>query len=202
MQMDFVNRSFIYRYHQKRIKLFGEGTSEALGWKSDLSQNLRFEILAQIGDMSGLSVLDLGCGHGDLSAFLREKYVDLRYAGIDQMEELLDIATHRYGSVSDTTFYLGDCWTADLPNMDYVLASGLLAYKNSQPDFIFRMIDRLFQTCRLGTGFNLLKNVDDNEGILMQYDPQQILSYCRQLSPKVVLREGYAENDFTIFIYQ
>lgn len=200
--MDFVDRSLIYRFHQERIQMFGEGTSGALGWKSDESQDIRFEILSQIGDMSGLSVLDLGCGHGDLCGYLRRKYSDMRYAGIDQMEELLDVATARYGSIPDTTFYLGDCWSADLPNMDYVLASGLFAYKNSRTDFIFRMIDRLYASCRLGTGFNLLKNVHDPEGILVNYNPQEILDYCRQLSPKVVLREGYAEDDFTIFIYQ
>jgi SAM-dependent methyltransferase len=200
--MDFVDRSVIYRFHQERIQMFGEGTSGALGWKSDENQNIRFEILSQIGDMSGLSVLDLGCGHGDLCGYLGRKYSDLRYAGIDQMEAFLDVAIARYSSIPGTTFYLGDCWSADLPNMDYVLASGLLAYKNSKPDFIFRMIDRLFASCRLGTGFNLLKNVHDPEGILVNYNPQQILNYCRQLSPKVVLREGYAEDDFTIFIYQ
>jgi SAM-dependent methyltransferase len=200
--MDFVDRSQIYRFHQERIQMFGAGTSEALGWKSDESQIVRFEILSQIGDMKGLSVLDMGCGHGDLSAYLRKKYADMRYAGIDQMEELLDVATSRYSSISDTTFYLGDCWSADLPNMDYVLASGLFAYKNSDPHFIFKMIDRLFESCRLGTGFNLLKNVYDPEGILVNYDPEEILDYCRNLSPKIVLREGYAKDDFTIFIYK
>ena len=200
--MNFVDRSIIYRFHQERIEMFGEGTSAALGWKSDESQTVRFEILSQIGDMTGLSILDLGCGHGDLCAFLRRKYSDLRYAGIDHMEELLDVAASRYGSLPDTTFYLGDCWSADLPNMDFVLASGLFAYKNSQPDFIYRMIDRLFASCRLGTGFNLLKNVNDPEGILVNYDPQEILNYCRQLSQKVVSREVYAEDDFTIFIYR
>ena len=57
--------------------MFGEGTSGALGWKSDENQNIRFEILSQIGDMSGLSVLDLGCGHGDLCGYLGRKYSDI-----------------------------------------------------------------------------------------------------------------------------
>ena len=200
--MDFVDRSVIYRYHKERIEMFGAGTTAALGWKKEENQQKRFEILSQIGDMNGVSVLDVGCGHGDLRGFLGAKFPGLRYAGIDQMEELLDVATERYGSLPDTTFYLGDCWTADLPNMDYVLASGLLAYRNSRPDFIFRMIDKLFGTCRLGTGFNLLKNVDDPNGILVNYDPQEILNYCRGLTPKVSLREGYANDDFTILMYQ
>lgn len=200
--MDFIDRSVIYRFHQERIEMFGEGTNSALGWKEDNSQLCRFEILSQIGDMNGLSVLDAGCGHGDLRGFLGKKYPDLRYAGIDQMEEFLDVAIARYGHLPATTFYLGDCWTAQLPNMDYVLASGLLAYRNSDPDFIYKMIGKLFASCRLGLGFNLLKNVSDPEGILVSYDPQDILAYCRGLTPKVVLREGYAADDFTILMYQ
>lgn len=201
-KMDFVDRSVIYRFHQERIEMFGHGTTDALGWKEEASQRVRFEVLAQIGDMNGLSVLDLGCGHGDLRAFLGEKYPEIRYAGIDQMEEFLDVATAKYGHLPDTTFYLGDCWTAELPNMDYVLACGLLAYRNSNPGFIYRMIDKLFASSRLGLGFNLLKNVKDPDGILVNYDPQEILSYCKTLTPKVVLREGYAVDDFTIFMYQ
>jgi SAM-dependent methyltransferase len=200
--MEFVDRSVIYRYHQERIEMFGAGTTSALGWKAEENQTKRFEILSQIGDMNGLSVLDVGCGHGDLRGYLGKKYPGLRYAGLDQMEEFLDVATERYGDLPDTTFYLGDCWTADLPNMDYVLACGLLAYRNSKPDFIFRMIDKLFASCRLGLGFNLLKKVDQPGGLLVDYDPQAILNYCRELTPKVVLREGYADDDFTIFMYQ
>ena len=200
--MEFVDRSVIYRYHQERIEMFGEGTTSALGWKEEQSQLKRFEIISQIGDMDDLSILDAGCGHGDLRAFLGKKYPSMRYAGIDQMEAFLDVATARYGSLPDTTFYLGDCWTAELPNMDYVLACGLLAYRNSKPDFIYRMIDKLFGSCRLGFGFNLLKNVSDPDGILVNYDPKDILSYCKTLTPKVVLREGYADDDFTIFMYQ
>ncbi len=199
--MDFIDRSVIYRYHKERIEMFGAGTTDALGWKKPENQRKRFEILSQIGDMNGLSVLDAGCGHGDLRGFLAEKYPGVRYAGIDQMEELLDIATERYGSLPGTTFYLGDCWTADLPNMDYVLASGLLAYRNSRQDFIFRMIDKLFATARLGLGFNLLKKVDDPGGLLVDYEPHVILNYCLQLTPKVALREGYADDDFTILMY-
>jgi len=200
--MDFVDRSAIYRYHRERIQMFGKGTSSALGWKSDENQYARFEILSQIGDMNGLSVLDVGCGHGDLRDFLGKKYPELRYAGIDQMEEFLDIAIARYAHLPDTAFYLGDCWNAELPNMDYVLASGFLAYRNSKTNFIFEMIDKLFGSARLGLGFNLLRNVNDPNNLLVNYNPQTILEYCKTLTPKVVLRQDYAEDDFTVFMYQ
>jgi SAM-dependent methyltransferase len=200
--MELVDRSVIYRYHYERIEKFGAGTTRALGWKTEENQLKRFEILSQIGDMNGLSVLDAGCGHGDLRRYLGDKYPDLRYAGIDQMEEFLDVAIERYGDLPETTFYMGDCWTADLPNMDYVLACGLLSYRNSRSDFVLHMIEKLFNTCRLGFGFNLLKKVDFPGGLLVSYDPQEILSYCKELTPKVALREGYSDEDFTLLMYQ
>lgn len=200
--MELIDRSMIYRYHHERMEKFGAGTTRALGWKTEANQQKRFEVLSQIGDMNGLSVLDVGCGHGDLRGFLHQKYPDLRYAGIDQMEEFLDVAIERYGSLPETAFYLGDIWTAELPNMDYVLACGLLSYRNSQTGFIYRMIEKLFSSARLGLGFNLLKKVDHPGGLLVAYDPEKILSFCKDLTPKVALREGYTEDDFTVLMYR
>ena len=185
-----------------RVQEFGEGTSQALGWHNDESQLLRFTMLAGIGDMNNHSVLDVGCGYGDLSAYLIDKYPQLQYSGIDQVEEFLAVASAKYGHFPNTTFYLGDCSVADLPAADYVLACGSLNYHSSEPDFIYKMITRLFNTSLVAFGFNLLSKVKTPGGILVAYDTDNIMQHCRTLSSKVILQDKYCDGDYTVWMYK
>jgi trans-aconitate methyltransferase len=182
------------------VSSYGEGSIGALGWKTKEGQIARFEMLSQIGNMNSCSVMDIGCGFGDLKPFLDEKFTDIRYAGIDHDDSFLEIAVNRHGGLPNTTFYLGDFWTASLPNMDYVLASGALSYRNSDPDFIYAILTRIFSFCRLGFAFNMLCSVEPPNGILAAYHPEVILDFCKTITPATVLKQGYYQNDFTIFM--
>jgi SAM-dependent methyltransferase len=198
--MSIVDSFFIQRYHQQRIREFGAGSCRSLGWKTREGQEARFKILLEIGDVNNASVLDAGCGHGDLRAFLDEKYTRLRYIGIDQETSFLDVAIQKYGHVPGTSFFHGDFTQAELPVMDYILASGALNYRHSDPDFIFKAITKLFHSCRIGFGFNLLSRVEDPDGLLVAYQPQLIVEHCRTLSSQVELKEGYYDDDYTVFM--
>lgn len=63
------------------------------------------------GDVSGLKVLDAGCGTGYLSKKLREKGAHV--TGVDFSEKMIDIARAQY---PDITFYVDSC--SDLRNID------------------------------------------------------------------------------------
>ena len=199
--MTLVANLNVCRYHEMRIKEHGEDSTQALGWKNFYSQQARFAMLEGIGDMNDHSVLDVGCGHGDLRAYLDDKYPGMRYAGIDQMESFLDIAIDRYGHLPETAFYHGDCYSSELPAMYYVLASGSLSYHNSDPNYIEFMIAKLFNACRIALGFNLLSSIEPG-GILTAYNPEKIIQYCHTLTGNVILHENYIENDFTVWMYR
>jgi trans-aconitate methyltransferase len=199
--MTLVDNLNVRRYHEMRIKEHGEDSTQALGWKNLHSQQARFAMLEDIGDMNDHSVLDVGCGHGDLRAYLDDKYPRMRYAGIDQMESFLDIAIDRYAHLPETAFYQGDCYSSELPSMDYVLACGSLSYHNNDPNYIEFMISKLFNTCHVALGFNLLSKIEPG-GILTAYDPEIIIQYCYTLTDNVILHQGYFENDFTVWMYK
>jgi trans-aconitate methyltransferase len=199
--MNPIDRATILSFHRNRIKDFGTGTPEALGWKTPDSQRRRFDVLAEIADLNDHTVLDVGCGHGDMRAHLGEIYPRLRYAGIEQMKPFLEVAFERYRDLPDTSFYYGDFSTATLAEVDYVLASGALGYRSSDPDFVLQMITRLFGACRIGFGFNMLRKVAHPEGVLAAYEPDLIIAHCHQLTSQLVLKEGYLEDDFTVFMY-
>ena len=200
--MNVLEQAMVYRFHNERTAEFGAGTSQALGWKGDNSQQARFAMLAGIGNMDGCSVLDAGCGHGDFRAYLGKKYPQMRYAGIDMIEAFITVAIQRHAHLSETAFYYGDFLEAELPSMDYVLASGSLSYRSADANFIYKAIAKLFNTCRIAFGFNLLSKIDYPDSLLATYQPEDIVKHCRTLSDKVLLHEGYFERDFTVWMYR
>lgn len=165
------------------------------------SQAVRFEALSQIADLTNHAVLDAGCGYGDLYAYLGSLYPNINYSGIEQIPELLEEAERRYGSHPETTFLPGNFMTVKLAPTDYVLASGSLNYHSEDPQFIYKAIAKLYSSCTLGLGFNLLRHIP-HEGVIVAYDAQLILNYCQTLSPRVVFLDDYDTDDFTLFLYR
>jgi SAM-dependent methyltransferase len=187
----------IFNYHRYMIRVYGSQSSRALGWLDEESQNIRFKALAGLGNMNNHSVLDAGCGYGDF----REIYPDATYIGIEQIPEMLDEAISRYGHLPQTTFISGNFNTIDLPLTDYVVASGSLNYKNEDHQYIFKAISTLFNSCRLGLGFNLLNKIIPNE-LIVAYNPVQIMDYCASICREVKMINNYSDEDFTIFMYR
>lgn len=200
--MDSLNDSgAIFNYHRDMAALHGAGSSLALGWLTARDQQVRFEALMGMGDLNGKTVLDAGCGYGDLFAYLSAQYQLAHYYGVEQIPELLDEAVKRYWERANVTFISRNFLNKELPVADYVFASGSLNYGSSDPGYIFNAITTLFEHCRVGFGFNLLHRVAEN-GLLVAYDPEIILAHCHTLSSKVIFKDGYAAEDFTVWVYR
>lgn len=194
--------SRIFHYHRAMITDHGADSSFALGWRNKHDQLVRFEALAGIADLNGKTIMDAGCGYADLYPFLKERYPQMtHYYGIEQITELIDKAILQYRYLQDITFIARNFLHADLPVCDYVLASGSLNYGSSINGFIYRAIEKLYSHCTIGLGFNLLRYMPV-DGTLVAYDPNEILTFCKTLSLKVMLKTDYDEADFTIFIYR
>lgn len=71
--INLIDRATVIHFHRHRIAEFGADSVRALGWVSQASQTSRFETIAQAADFNDSSVLDLGCGTGDLKALLELK---------------------------------------------------------------------------------------------------------------------------------
>jgi SAM-dependent methyltransferase len=181
--------------------LHGTDSSLALGWLTDNDQQVRFEALAGIADLKGKTVLDAGCGYADLFAFLSSHNQPSHYYGIEQIPEFLEEAKRRYGHLDNITLIARNFMIADLPMVDHVMASGSLNYGSSDAGYIFKAINKLFECCKSGLAFNLLRQVP-NTGLLVAYEPDLILAHCRTLSNNVILKDDYDEQDFTVWMYR
>ena len=154
--MNLIEKATIRHYHQHRIAAYQNGTVEALGWRAKASQVKRFEVIATVGDLNGLTLLDVGCGYGDLKEYLDLSYSDFTYIGIDQMPEFISDAKKRYSGCSATYFFQTDFTAVDFPEVDYVIASGALGYRCQNPDFHFEMIRKMYTAAGQAVAFNML----------------------------------------------
>ena len=193
--MSLLDTASIFKYHNNLSRKFEQGDVRNLGWSNLTTQQLRFTMLSQLADFDNCSVLDAGCGYADLCVFLKNKFPTCRYYGIDQIPEFILKALQDYGNMKDVVLFQGDFEMASLPVLDYTLASGLLSYKNSNPLYVFEMIQKLFMGCRIGLAFNMLSKEPENNTLLNAYDKNMIFSFCKTLSSHCVLHDNYLEDD-------
>ena len=171
------------------------------GWVSRTSQEQRFAVLADVGDLSNASVLDVGCGVADFWAYLQRRNIAVaRYAGMDFTPAMLQTARRRFPQIP---FHQADVLDLREPpeTADYVVASGLFSHMNET--LLHRALPTLFGLCRRGIAFNLLSTWTPGEKVdLFHADPAETLRWCRTLTPWSVLRHDYQPHDFTIYLYR
>ncbi|MEN9354571.1 MAG: hypothetical protein RL318_1896, partial [Fibrobacterota bacterium] len=165
------------------------------------SQTRRFEALCRLDLFQGSTVLDLGCGYGDLKPHLDASFEGITYLGVDFLTEFVTEATHRHGHLPDTRFAHADFMTAALPEVDVVVASGSLNYRSENPAHPKPVIERMWNAARKGVVFNLLDRfwIPEDE-LVTGYEPFAILEFCRTLCPAAELVNDYLPDDFTILM--
>jgi SAM-dependent methyltransferase len=191
-------------FYHERWRKFGYDT-RSLGIGSRASQEARFQILAEIGDLRGASILDVGCGFGDLFAFLSERGVSTRYTGIDIQPAFVDEAKRRHPDAEFLCSGIED-FPADR-RFDFVLVSGTfnVKFRDDQEDWVFRMLERLFDLADRGVGINLLSTYYDpghHRDDMFYCAPERAFAAAHAVSRWVVLRHDYLPHDFTLYLYR
>jgi SAM-dependent methyltransferase len=201
--MNLIEKATIRHYHNHRIAAYQNGSIGALGWRAEASQVKRFEVIATVGDLNGCAVLDIGCGYGDLRGFLDRSYSNFTYIGVDQMPQFIDKAKKRYGDCPATYFFQSDFTTVEFPTVDYVIASGALAYRCQNQNFHLEMIRKMYAAATRAVAFNMLDAACFPEDeLLVGHDFDRVVAFCRQLSHRIQVLRGYLVDDFTIFMYK
>lgn len=199
--MDLIEKATILHYHRHRMHQFQPGGVEALGWRGEESQRKRFEVLLPLGNFSGSTILDAGCGYGDLKAFLDQHCLGFTYIGIDHVSEFIAEAKARYGGREYTYFRQADFTLAQLPQVDYVIASGAFCYRCADRGHYLKMVRKLFEAARISLAFNMLDGaVFPRHDLLTGHDRNEVTEFCRTLTPHVELISGYLDDDFTVFL--
>jgi SAM-dependent methyltransferase len=200
--MDPYGKEELIRFYDQQLSRFGDSPS-ALHWKPD-GQRLRYGLLCDIaGDLSGLSVLDFGCGKGDLYHFLSERTDDLRYCGIDVNEGLVELARKKFPG--------GEFLCVDIEEtcldraFDVVLICGVFNLRIAGITESMRScLRRLFPLCRKALHLNAPSADAPWKDIAIHYvDPDGLLRFARkELAPSSVLNNSPVPDDLFLSVYR
>lgn len=186
-------------YTEAYQKEYKPGEPQYVGWYDKENQIKRFDALLDIGVGNVHSVLDYGCGVGDLLGYLNDKNIKGKYYGLDINEKYLEIAKSTYPGV---TFYTGDITdiSPSTKKVDWILASGTFNVMVPEDWMLFR-ISVCTRLVKRGVAFNLLKKSEDPNQ-LIPYDPAEIMFKMVKSFPEfeVHVVEGYLDDDFTIYL--
>ncbi len=199
------NRLAHVEHYSESLDQFGYSMG-AVGWGSPESQQIRFQVLTEIGMYPRASVVDIGCGMGDIYDYLdRHFHVRDGYLGIDITPRMVEAATARY---PEGRFIADDILNprTSIPRADFVLASGIFALLklDLEPHRIMTdLIAAMFHLCKEGLAFNSLSSWTPHpEPDKFFVDPEKALRICRGITPWVTLRHDYLPHDFTVYMYR
>ncbi len=176
--MDPLSRECLNKFYDTGLSLFGD-RPEALRWSAE-GQRRRFELmLREAGPLDGASVLDYGCGKGDLLGYLLRKGVSPRYTGMDINPSLIKLASSKYPL---GRFEVRDA--EDEPpveDFDYVFICGVFNNKIVDADRTMRnVVSILYRRTRLALIFNALSSrTNRDEPDIHLTDPAATLAFIR-----------------------
>jgi SAM-dependent methyltransferase len=172
-----------------------------LGWTKG-RHNLRYEILLAGWPAETRSVLDVGCGFGDLAQYCRSSgRGDWRYTGIDIVPALIEEGRTRY---PDTDLRLHDMDTEGLPDgYDVIVASGVFSFRlKDNMAFVERAFERFAKSAKVGFAANFMSPVADIRYETLFYPhPGEIFDLARRHSRRVAVRHDYMPFEYTVQVY-
>jgi len=204
-------------YYEGLLEKHGD-THLALDWNSRESQKLRYQIFHEIfvygKKASNVSVLDVGCGFGDLFGFLKAKGLlsrhKINYTGYDISPKLIEVAHKKY---PQARFELKNILEERyLPCFDYIFCSGTLNIRTqdlgNHLEAVKSMLLKMYDMAQCGVAVNFLSegalpisNPEDlNSGRYFYFKPEEILSFCRFICSRYILRHDYHLGDFTVYL--
>ena len=194
------------KHFDERADKYGAGL-QSVDWKSREAQYNRFREILKVVDFSApFSILDYGCGDGELVRFLTAAGADFKYFGFDVSPQMIEAARKEFADAKNCLF---STRLADFPKADYTAASGVFSMRFAPNDEEWReyMRAKIIEFDALsyrGFAFNALTSYSDIERRredLFYADPLYWFDFCkRNVSRFVSLLHDYPEYDFTIIV--
>lgn len=194
--------------YRKAIEQHGAGFAATL-WRSPEAQLLRFEVMMELIRFDGCTILDIGCGDGEMAAHLSEREVRYgRYIGIDAVNEMIEHARQR--DLPQAEFHALDVLkqVGRLREFspDYACISGTL---NTMEEPTARsLVQAAYDAAAQGVIFNFLSDraapkwMQRDLSPARRFDTAAWVDWALSLSPNISFTQDYLDgHDATIVMH-
>lgn len=201
--MNESDKARIIERYDERLKTYG-ATIEALASGSDDRRKMRFNVLREIGIRDGDSVLDLGCGFGDLFAYFKESGLNIQYTGIDINPTIIENAKVRF---PEGDFRVIDIQEASIGRFDFVVSTSSFNLKllnENNYAFLENLLSKCYSTATKGVAIDFLSSYVDFQGNPEQafyYSPEKVFSIAKSITKRVCIRHDYPLFEFCVYMY-
>ncbi|MCX6232340.1 MAG: methyltransferase domain-containing protein [Bacteroidetes bacterium] len=167
-------------------------------------QNVRFNVIKEIGITNNDSILDVGCGFGDLYKYLKEAInFEGKYTGIDITPDFIEVCKSLYPTLDFRVLDIIEENTIE--QWDYVVLSGTLNINIGEKhwEFVKSMINTMFKLSKKGVSVDFVSIYGDNRHEnIFRADPGEVFSFCKTLSKRVALRNDYLPWEFCVYLFK
>ena len=192
-----ISQQTIKRY-SARYKKLGRDV-KSLGWGDIYQQQYRFDRVLDNIECNNKTILDIGCGFGDLYLFMKSRNINpKKYTGWDINQDLIDEANRQ--KYNNSEFLVVNLLNQGIDmQADIVVMLGLLNYNlnNENDNFEYSkiMIKKAFNNCKdkLVVDFlsiNLSKEYP-KEDFIFYHNPSDVLKFALTLTNNVSLLHNY-----------
>lgn len=203
--------SAIREYYIDRVKDYKMPEYKVLDWESKEAQEKRFETFINAFSLKGSTMLDVGCGLGNLAEYIDKKNIKLYYIGVDLMPEMIERANKKTFENIKPQFMVMDVFNEQNieKDVDYIYSSGIFNLNlGNNKDFLKKALKSFFSIARKGVCFNLLdKSIEKLYGNkYFYYDKFETIQYTKSILEdigikyEIELSDKYLSNDFTIIV--
>lgn len=191
-------------FHSRLLAEFTGGNGFLVsGWSSEASQRERFNALIRTSRFSGGSVVDYGCGPGDLHRYLSTLGYDFDYIGYDQNKDMIDTASREHSA----KFAHLPLDSDDFPTADYIFCSGIFQfYDDEDEEYYIKLIRRLFVRSKICFAFNMLsslRSISEKASDELYLAPENLVGLMSKITRRWVVDHSYHPGfgDMTIALY-
>ncbi len=200
-----MNRIEVLKQHyEPRLEKFKDN-SKVLDWESKDAQYSRFYAMIDNIDLNGRSILDVGCGCGDLFGLLNEIGLDISYTGVDILDKMVERAL---SSFSSADFRCSDIFGDSFEPydefgkhyFDIVFTSGIFNLNaGNNEEFLKKAVPVIASLSEYAFIFNLLDpDSPDRDDKYFYYEPEKAVELASEWAGEIKLIKGYLANDYTL----
>jgi SAM-dependent methyltransferase len=179
---------------------------QVVGYKSTAEQQYLFQNLITGLNVSTSTILDVGCGRGDLYGFIRELYKDhvFGYRAFDHNPIMASLAKEKY----DLDIQVAAFENIELPTADWVIASGFFTQRrcDSEDDDLRKLfvdVDKMYSAAQQAVAFNLLSPINNkiHEGFFYVH-PGLVMDMLIEKYRYVSIHHNYSNDVYTVTIFK